>query len=393
MSLPCLDQDPCTPDFVQNPYPFYERLRAAGPVVDWPAYGPVTAHHGLVNAILRDRRFGRENPKAAALPERLEPWAKLERNSMLEREPPLHTRLRGLVVRAFTSRRIAGLGPSIEALAGELVDGLPWSDGSVDLLPSFCERLPVITICRLLGVPVEKADDLLAWSHAMVAMYQARRDRATEDAAVAASAAFDAYMRDLIEARRSAPGDDLLSALIAVEEAGDRLSLDEMVSTAILLLNAGHEATVHALGNGIKAVLEADLGPAVPHLDAPVLADEIMRFDPPLHLFMRWAKEDVDLGVHRFEQGAPIALLLGAANRDPQVFKDPNRFDPERLSGAHVALGAGHHFCVGAPLARLEIARALPVLFARCPNLTLAHPPLYADRFHFRSLSALKVSQ
>ncbi|MEL6582927.1 MAG: cytochrome P450 [Pseudomonadota bacterium] len=390
MTLPRVAQSPQDPGFVQDPYPFYDHIRQTGAWVFWEDYDlPCATTLPLVNALLRDRRLGRENPFPDAVPAHLEPFYQIERYSMLELEPPTHTRLRGLVMRAFTSRKIAGLGPQITALAHELLDEMP--AGEVDLLPTFCERIPVIVICRLLGVPEDAAPQLLSWSHDMVAMYQARRDRAVEERAVAASIAFDRYLRELIEERRADPREDLLSDLIKVEEDGDRLSTAELVSTMILLLNAGHEATVHALGNGIKAICERGLGPEVPKMDAPVLADEVMRFDPPLHLFTRYAMEDVELEGMSLQKGEQVGLLLGAANRDPDVFPSPHSFIPDRLAGAHVALGAGLHFCVGAPLARLEIARSLPVLFSRFPNLTPSEPLKFADRYHFHGLERLPV--
>ncbi|MEM9198692.1 MAG: cytochrome P450 [Pseudomonadota bacterium] len=393
--MPVLAQSPRDPAFVQAPWAFYDRLRAAGPLVFWQDYGIVcTGHHALVGQLLRDRRLGREAPPGV-LPEppaHLAPFYANEAHSMLEREPPVHTRLRGLVARAFTSRRIAGLRPEIATLSGELIAG--FGGDSVDLLPAWCEKIPVIIICRLLGVPEDMADQLLAWSHDMVAMYQARRDRAVEDRAVAATLAFGAFLRSLIETRRRAPRDDLLSALIAAEEAGDRLSADELISTCILLLNAGHEATVHALGNGIKAVLESGLPPLalLEEVRASDTVEEILRFDPPLHLFTRYVLEDCNIAGHVLPVGAQIGLLLGAAGRDPAVYPAPDRFDPERGGPAHHALGAGIHFCVGAPLARLELRVALADLFARLPELRLAAAPRYADRYHFRGLEQLIVA-
>lgn len=390
MILPEVSQAPTDPRFVQNPYPFYKRLREIGPWVIWKDYGIACATRlSVVNAVLRDRRFGRENPFPAPTPEHLAPFYRLEANSMLEREPPAHTRLRGLVMRAFTTRKVAGLAPDIDALANKLLD--TFSSDEVDLLPTFCEKIPVIIICRLLGVPEEMAPQLLSWSHAMVAMYEARRDRAIEDDAVRATLEFETYMHGLIAERRRRPGDDLLTDLIAAEENGDRLTLDEMVATCILLLNAGHEATVHALGNGIKAISEADLALDIMELPADGLTEEVLRFDPPLHLFMRYAMEDFEFGDMFFKKGTQIGVLLGCANHDAQAYPHPERFDPRRAQAAHVSLGAGHHFCVGAPLARLEIARSLPVIFRRFPQLHLSEKPHYADRYHFRGLKALKV--
>ncbi|HEU0222006.1 MAG TPA: cytochrome P450 [Paracoccaceae bacterium] len=389
-------QSPRDPGFVQSPWSFYDRARAAGPLFHWTDYGfPCAAGHPEVSAILRDRRFGREAPPGTLPepPEHLAPFHAFAENSMLEREPPAHTRLRGLVTRAFVSRRIARLAPEIAALSAGLIERLPAGGG--DLLPVWCERIPVIIIARLLGVPEEAADQLLAWSHDMVAMYQARRDRAVEDRAVAATLAFSAYLSDYIAARRRRPAEDLITELIAAEEAGDRLTTDELIGSCIQLLNAGHEATVHALGLGVKAILEAGADPDELFAGEDATAgtvEEILRFDPPLHLFTRYALEDVEVFGHRLARGRKVGLLLGAANRDPAMFSDPHSFDPHRRGPGHLAFGAGIHFCVGAPLARLELQVALPDLFRRLPQLRLDQTPTYADRFHFRGLEALRVA-
>ncbi len=389
-----LSQSPRDPAFVQDPYPFYDRARAAGPLFLWEDYGyPCAAGHAEVSALLRDRRFGRELP-AALKPERpahLADFYRLDDRSMLDREPPAHTRLRGLVLRAFTSRRVAALGPEIAAIAGELIDALP---PDFDLITAFAEPLPVRVIARLLGVPEAMAPQLLAWSHAMVAMYQARRDRAVEDAANAAARDFAAFLAAHISARRSQTADDLITALIAAKEAGERLDTEELIATCVLLLNAGHEATVHAIGNGIAAILGAGLDPAQLFADADATAatvEEILRFDPPLHLFTRYALQDSEAFGHRFRQGDTVGCLLAAANRDPARFPAPARFDPTRPAGQQLSFGAGIHFCVGAPLARAELAVALPLLLARLPGLALAAPPVFADRYHFRGLIELRL--
>jgi cytochrome P450 len=325
-----------------------------------------------------------------ARPPHLAAFYALDDRSMLDREPPAHTRLRGLVLRAFTSRRIAGLAPEIDALARSLAADLP---ADFDLLPTFAERLPVIVIARLLGVPDAAAGDLLAWSHAMVAMYQARRDAAVEAAAEAAARDFGDFLRDHVARRRTRPADDLITQLIAAEAAGDRLDTEELIATCVLLLNAGHEATVHAIGNGVAAILGAGLDPAGLFADraaTEATVEEILRHDPPLHLFTRCAREDVEVFGHRFRRGDTVGCLLAAAGRDPARFTDPARFDPGRAPGPHLAFGAGIHFCVGAPLARLELSIALPILFA-LPGLALASPPLFADRYHFRGLAALPL--
>ncbi|MFN3972331.1 MAG: cytochrome P450 [Gemmobacter sp.] len=390
-----LAQSPTDPAFVQNPYPFYDRARSQGPFFHWQDYGMAcTGNAAAVNALLRDRRLGREAPPEARppVPRHLAPFYAVENHSMLELEPPRHTRLRSLVLRAFTSRRINAMAPEIAALAHTLIDALP--PGEFDLLPDFAQKLPVIVIARLLGVPEAMAPDLLRWSNAMVGMYMARRTRADEDRAARAAADFSAFLRGYIDARRTRPADDLITHLIAAEQDGDRLSTDELIATCILLLNAGHEATVHTLGNGVKTLLEAATAPrtlAPDHIAATV--EEILRYDPPLHLFTRHAYADVEIMGHTIPRGTKIALLLGAANRDPGVWHAPHRFDPARPEKPNLAFGAGLHFCVGAPLARLELQTALPILFARLPRLRLAAPPAYADSYHFHGLQALHLSR
>jgi unspecific monooxygenase len=383
-----VSQSPTDPGFVQNPYPFYARARATGDIFFWPDYGlPCATSHRAVHALLRDRRFGRECPPETATPHppHLDAFYALETHSMLELEPPRHTRLRRLVTRAFTSARITALTPEIAGLSHALIDSLP-RDAPFDLLPTFASRIPVIVICRLLGVPEARADQLLNWSHAMVAMYQANRRPDTEAAAATAAGEFAAFMRSYVDLRRSDPRDDLITQLIAAEEAGDKLSTDELITTCILLLNAGHEATVHALANAVKCLLEHNK-PAI----TPGCIEETLRFDPPLHMFTRYAYEDVSVFGHSFQRGDQVGLLLAAAGRDPALWPDPDRFDPTRPITTHHAFGGGLHFCVGAPLARLELATALPILFDRLPGLHLAEPPTYADSYHFHGLTRLMV--
>lgn len=390
-----LSQSPTDPGFVQNPYPFYERARAYGPFFRWQEYGlPCTGSHAAVSAILRDRRLGREVPphRRAPVPEHTRDFHAVEAHSMLELEPPRHTRLRGLVLRAFTSRRIAALGPEIAALSHQLIDALP--AGDFDLLPGFARDLPVIIIARLLGVPESMSAQLLAWSNAMVGMYQARRTRDMELAAATAARDFAAFIRGYADERRSRPADDLITHLIAAEDAGEKLSPDELVTTCILLLNAGHEATVHTIGNGVKALLALpDPSAALTPDRVEATAEEILRFDPALHLFTRHVYEPVDIMGHHFVPGDEIGLLLAAANRDPGVWDEPGRFDPARPAHPHVSFGAGVHFCVGAPLARLELQIALPILFARLPRLGVATPPVYANLYHFHGLESLVLAR
>ena len=387
-----LKQSPTDAAFVQNPYPIYDTARTRGPVLFWEDYDMLAAFDAdTVQALLRDRRLGRTPVTPRSYGDHMSDWVALENHSMLELEPPRHTRLRGLVLRAFTSRRIAELRPDIEQITSELLSALPRD--SFDLIPHYCTQLPVRIIARLLGVPEAIWPDLLAWSNAMVAMYQTGRSRAVEDAANTAAAEFTAFLQDYIEQRRKTPGDDLITHLIAAEEAGDRLSSEELIANCILLLNAGHEATVHSLGNAVKCLLEHKTPPSTLTPDSIAgTVEELLRFDPPLHMFTRFAYEEITLGDATLKRGDEVALLLGAAGRDPTLFDAPNTFDPSRTVKPHAAFGGGLHFCVGAPLARLELQVALPALFNHLPNLALTRQPEYANTYHFHKLDRLDVT-
>ena len=389
-----LTQSPTDPDFVQNPYAFYAEAQAQGSVHYWEDYKKLAAFsHATVTMLFKDRRLGREVPPELATPPapHTAPFYAIEAHSMLELEPPRHTRLRGLVMRAFTSRRIQTLGPEIETLCHELIDAFP--DGPFDLLPTYATEIPIIVIARLLGVPESMKHELLRWSHDMVAMYQANRTHETEVRAAQAAQDFAAFVRDYVEEKRKSPADDLLTELIAAEEDGEKLSTDELITTCILLLNAGHEATVHTIGNSVKTLLEQKVDPvwlSPDRLEGTI--EELIRFDPPLHMFTRYAYEDVEVAGQTLKRGDQIALLLGAANRDGKMWEDPDVFNPNRPIKTNMAFGAGRHFCVGAPLARLEMQIALPVLFERCPGLRIEEPPKYADTYHFHGLERLMVS-
>jgi len=394
--------DPRHPAFVRDPYPFYAAMRGLGRVFHWRQLGHrCCARYDDVNALLRDRRFGRQILHVATREElgwsepeaHLAPFRDFERHSLLELEPPRHTRLRGFVNAAFLPRRVDLATAGIERIAHRLVDGFE-AAGTCDLVADYAAPLAVGVIAEFLGVPRELGPRLLAWSHDMVAIYQARRDRTIEDRTVAATVAFSECMQEFVSARRRQPADDLLSQLVtAVDGAGDGLTDDEIVTMGILLLNAGHEATVHALGNGVRAIIEH-----VPDATAAVGADpaghveEMLRFDAPLHMFTRYALEDLEIAGEPFRRGEVIGLLLGSANRDPARFAEPDSFDAARAPNPHLAFGAGIHVCVGAPLARLEMQVAVRVLWERLPGLTIAEPPRVKDAWHFRGLEALRLA-
>ncbi len=385
---------PHDPAFVQNPYPFYDRARTAGPIVYWEEYAmPCAFDAATVQALLRDRRLGRAVPEdqRAPVPDHLAPFYAIEQHSMLELEAPDHTRLRGLVLRAFTSRRIKALAPDIEQITAELLDALP-QEVPFDLIPSFCTQLPVRIIARLLGVPEAMAPDLLRWSSAMVAMYQAGRSRAVEDAAATAATEFAAFLTAYIAERRSSPADDLISELIAAEQDGNRLTTPELIGTCVLLLNAGHEATVHSLGNAVKCLIEhATPRCALAPDTVAATCEELLRFSPPLHMFDRYVYADVEIAGLTLPKGSRVGLVLAAAGRDPAVYAHAEQFRPDRKHNPHAAFGGGVHFCVGAPLARMEKQIALPALLGRFPKLALCEPPEFADSYHFHKLDRLMV--
>lgn len=394
--------DPHEPAFFQNPYDAYAFLHGVSNAFFWEEFG-FWCFGGFddVNRLLRDRRFGRQNP--AGIPDsrgigqdrsHLRAFDGIEANSMLELEPPVHTRLRTLVNRAFVSRQVERLRPRVEALANELIDRFE-PGKTVDLLPAFAAPLPITIIAEMLGVPVEMGPQLLDWSHQMVAMYIHGRTRETEETANRAAGEFADFLRGYVTERRKNPGDDLLSLLISAQEDGERLSEDEMVSSAILLLNAGHEATVHQTGNAVRSILLQG-GDVSRFFGSPeataATVEECLRFDAPLHMFARYAYQEIEVAPGIVVQpGQTIGLLLGMANHDPRAFADPLAFQPGRSDQKNVSFGAGIHFCIGAPLARLELQVSLKTLFERHPKLHLAEEARFRDTYHFHGLETLAV--
>lgn len=395
--------DPREPAFFGDPYPFYAALHAETPAFVWEDYGHwCFAGWDDVNALLRDKRFGRQLLHLKSRDElgwpdpspELVNFDAADRYSLLYLEPPDHTRLRALVNRAFVSRHVERLRPRIAQLAHELVDGFEIS-GEAELIEAFAAPIPVIVIAEMLGVPKHMAPQLLEWSHRMVEMYMFGKTEETERRADAAAKEFSEYVRTLLFERRSNPADDLLSHMLEADHKGQKMSEAEQISTTILLLNAGHEATVHTAGNGIKTILESGLHPtslfATPDL-AEATVEECLRFDAPLHMFTRYAMQDVTLpGGIELKFGDTVGLMLGAANRDPARFENPGLFDPHRAGNTNTSFGAGIHFCIGAPLARIELQESLKVLFERLPNLRLAESPQYRDAYHFHGLERLRA--
>ncbi len=390
--------DPKDPAFYTDPYRFYDEMRQRGGPVYWEQYSMwCLLNFDDVNACLRDKRFARLPPGTAhnSYPSHLDAFAATEQFSLLALEPPRHTRLRRLVNRAFVSRQVETMAGDIAALSHACIDRFE-ADGEAELLSQFATPIPVTVIARLLGVPESSTDNLLEWSHAMVRVYTLIQSHEDELAANSASEAFIEFLHQQIGECRKQPRADLLSHLIRLQSDPDGPTDDEITSIAILLLNAGHEATVHQMGNSIRSILLNPPDDKHWYKDAAVaekIVDECLRYDAPLHLFTRYAQQDVELadGVV-VKKGEQVALLLGAANRCPHRFENANNFDTARQSNQNVTLAAGVHFCVGAPLARLELRIALSTLFERLPDLRLRNQPEYRNSYHFHGLESLQVT-
>ncbi|MFB7594569.1 cytochrome P450 [Streptomyces sp. NPDC056160] len=394
--------DPWDPAFVADPYPAYAELRARGRVFHYePSDQWLVPHHADVSALLRDRRLGRtyqhrfthEDFGRTPPPPEHEPFHVLNDHGMLDLEPPDHTRIRRLVSKAFTPRTVERLRPYVHRLADELVAALVHAGGG-DLLADVAEPLPVAVIAEMLGIPERDRDLLRPWSAAICGMYELNPSEQTAVRAVRASVEFSQYLRELIAARRAEPGEDLISGLIAAHDAGDRLTEQEMISTAVLLLNAGHEATVNATANGWWALFRnPDQLAAVraDHSLVPSAVEELMRYDTPLQLFERWVLDEIEIDGTTIPRGAEIALLFGSANHDPEVFSAPDRLDLTRRDNPHISFSAGIHYCIGAPLARIELAASMTALLEQAPALRLTAEPRRRPNFVMRGLEGLSV--
>ena len=363
-------------------------MRESAPVIwDDQAGLWMLTRHADVRSCLRDGRLGRvyehmnsediSDPRWAA-------FFKVDRYSLLSLEPPEHTRLRRLVAKTFTVRAVESVRRPARRLADRLLEELA-EHGEFDLIADFAQPYSVAIISDLLGVPFEDHQDLLDWSHKIVRMFELNTTEAQAEEAARAAAAFDSYVRGLIHFHRPEPRGGLIGELVHVDEDGEQLTDDEIVSTTILLLNAGHEAIVNTLGNGITAFMRNrdEWYRVVDGWVAPAIAvEEMVRWDAPLQLFERWVlSDDFEVAGKHLRRGEKIGMLFGSANRDPRAFDDPDTFRASRHGVHHVGFGGGTHHCLGAPLARVELDVALDALARKAPDMELTADPVRQDAF------------
>jgi cytochrome P450 len=387
------------PSFVANPYPELKELRQAGKPVWHEELGIfLAARYSDANAVLRTKTLGRifapKEPEST--------WAEfnwLHSDSLLDSEPPKHTRLRSLVGKAFSRSRIEALRPEVERIANNLLDEAEnklSSKGNFDLIADYAEPLPVKVIAALLGFPDQDEYLLRPWSQSIVKMYEVNPSTEAQTEAQQAAHEFAEYVRALMMQRRSQPGTDLISELAIVEEAGEKLNAQELIATCVLLLNAGHEASVNGFGNGMVATFEnpeqLELLRANPRGITDTAIEEFLRFDAPLHLFERTATADTEIGGVMISEGQKIAALLGSANRDETVFDRAEELDLTREQNPHIGFGAGIHFCLGAPLSRIEMSASLPMLMERFPDLNLVEAPKRRPTFVLRGYETILVA-
>ena len=394
--------NPFTPEAKADPYPLYRSLREADPVHHSPLLDLwVLSRHKDVTFVLKDDRFSADrrkstNPLAVQARKLQEEGPFAQANTMLSADPPEHTRLRGLVGKAFTPRRIEEMRPRIQQIVDTLLDDVQDQD-EFDLIEQLSYPLPVIVIAEMLGIPAENRAEFKRWSDDLVATLAG--PGTTPDAierAQSSAQEMASYFQAVIAERRKEPRDDLLSAMIAAEERGDVLSEEELLATCMLLLAAGNETTTNLIGNGMLALLRNEdqldklLGdPSL--MDSAV--EEMLRYDGPVQATARTADADVEIDGHTIEKGKMLFVLLGAANRDPAAFPDPETFDITRDDNNHVAFGNGLHFCLGAPLARMEAQIAFRTLFERRgkPQLVEGEPE-WGGNFILRGLARLPLA-
>jgi cytochrome P450 len=381
-----------------DPYPAYRRWRERWPVAALDERMFVVSGFAEATQVLRDPAFGHPEPEyldpADRLPDQPVDESGRVVRGFLSLNPPDHTRLRRLVAKAFTPRMVEQLAPRIEEIAAALIDHAP---AEFDLMTAFAKPLPVEVIAELLGVPLDDRERFAEWSHAMARALDPPflQHPDAREPAVKARQSFVAYFRSLAAERRREPGADLLSALVAVSDAGDVLTEGELLVTLTLLLIAGHETTTNLIGNGVLALLRAADGLKPLGTDgenAARVVEEVLRYDSPVQLTARTALRDTALGELQVPAGSQLVVLLGAANRDPATGHAPESFDAAREPGRHLAFGQGIHFCLGAPLARLEARIAFRELARRRPDLRSAGTPEWNPTTTLRGLSTLPVT-
>jgi len=387
------------PTFVADPYEQLKELREFGkPVWHEGMQIFLAARHSDANDVFRNKSLGRIfTDKSPAFEWETFNW--LHSDSILDSEPPKHTRLRSLVAKAFNRNKIEGMRPAVERITQQLLDAIDEkvkSGESFDLIADYAEPLPVKIIADLLGFPESEEHLLRPWSQSIVKMYEVNPSEQYQIEAKKAAGEFAEYVRNLAEHRKTNPGQDLITDLAMVEENGEKLNSHELVATCVLLLNAGHEASVNAFGNGMVAALERPDQAELLRKNSRAITDtaleEFMRFDAPLHLFERTATVDTELGGVKIEKGQKIAALIGSANRDSAVFERADEMDLTRDPNPHIGFGAGIHFCLGAPLARLEMSVSLPALWEKYPNMQLDGNPVRRPTFVLRGYESVSIS-
>lgn len=378
---------------IENPYPALKELRSFGKPIWHDDLGMfLAAKHSHANDVLRNKSLGRIFSPKTPETEWFE-FNYLHSDSILDSEPPKHTRLRSLVAKAFNRHRIEALRPEIERLTHGLLDQIEAKGGEFDVIADYAEPLPVKVIAALLGFPDSDEHLLRPWSQAIVKMYEVNPSQEHKDAAKRAAKEFADYVHGLMLERLEKPGSDLISELAQVTESGEKLSTHELIATCVLLLNAGHEASVNGFGNGIVAAFQHPdqwkMLQSNPDAIAEPAVEEFLRFDAPLHFFDRTATADTEIGGVAIKQGQKIVSLLGSANRDEEVFVNSDRMDLTRNPNPHIGFGAGIHFCLGAPLARLEMTVSIPELFRRFPTLELTGTPVRRPTFSLRGYESV----
>jgi cytochrome P450 len=383
-------------NFLVDPYPELAKLRAAGkPIWHEETNMYLAGCYEDANATLRNKALGRIF-KAKEPESEWNTFNWLHADSILDSEPPKHTRLRALVSKAFNKNVIEGQRGIIEKIVNQLIEDIKAKGGNFDLIADFAEPLPVKVIVALLGFPETDEYLLRPWSQAIVKMYEVNPSEEAKVSAKKAAAEFAAYVKNLADQRKENPGSDLITDLVRVEEQGEKLNTQELIATCVLLLNAGHEASVNGFGNGMVALLERQdqfklLRENTDQLAATAI-EEFLRFDAPLHLFERTATSDTEVGGITIKKGQKIAALLGSANRDGEVFASADSMDITRDPNPHIGFGAGIHFCLGGPLARLEMGIALPKLVKAFPDMKIASEPTRRPTFVLRGYEKVEIS-